>query len=87
MDKLKRVEKSWEEFINRTGKNIRPDTVQYQEMRKAFYGGYSGLLMFFLCEVSNLPEERGVQILEELRKEVTDFWDKEVKHFMKDNKE
>lgn len=74
MGKLDRVEKEWDDFISHVFKGSK-DSIQYKEMRKAFYAGYSRLLFYFFNEVSILPEDRGVEILEEIKNELLEFWD------------
>lgn len=70
----------WNEFIKfvHGEEELDPNSVQYREMRKAFYSGYARSLFYLMNEMSLLPEDRGVEILEELRKEVMIFWEEQV---------
>lgn len=51
---------------------------QEQETKRAFYGGFGSLLVLSNDYLSELEEEKAMEILDNLFKEVNDFFEEEA---------
>jgi|GEM_PF-5239535 len=74
------IDRLWTEFdqaVLQTA-DIKPDSRQHQEMKKAFYSGAMGLLMSLKVEVANRPEAEGVQILERMEQDIFAYFESQI---------
>lgn len=70
---MRRIETEWQEFISSVlnGKTI--TKIQYQEMRKCFFYGFTRLLRIMTEESRDLSEEQIDLAIEELMIEANEF--------------
>lgn len=52
--------------------------IQRSEMRKAFYAGAGQILELLKNKVSELPEEKGVEVMESMMQEISEYFIGEV---------
>lgn len=74
-DKIFTVEHQFQEYARRV--KISKDSVspiQWIETRRAFFGAYAQLLAVFRDDLSELSEDDGVEVLEKMWQEVSNFW-------------
>lgn len=48
------------------------------QVKQAFYGAFGQLLVLMREEIAALPERSGVRVLEDLTKQVADFWTEDL---------
>jgi hypothetical protein len=72
-DDMRTVEQEWDIYVKMVYPDrLTPNSDQYIELRRAFYAGNAS--MFGLMNhVSIYPEDRAVQALSKLRKEIVEF--------------
>ena len=65
----------YQDYLQRSGlteANLPP--VQNQEMKRAFMAGAAEILTRLRNEITDLPEEEGIEMLEGLWQELLKFW-------------
>lgn len=83
------LEDSWAGFAKMVLPGMKPGDIQYDEMRKAYYGGFYASFSLMLEVSYSLPEEQAATILsniaEHAEKEIRKFYEtpKEVLDFLK----
>lgn len=73
---LKSIEHEWQDFAAKVIPTIAPETIQYREMRNAFFAG-SFVVSVALEQIGanpNITEEHGINYLEGIREEVMTYF-------------
>ncbi len=52
-------------------------STQWTETRRAFYGAWGQMLFMLRDELSDLDDDDGIEVLEQMKTEVTRFWQTE----------
>ena len=73
--KARTIAEQWDEFekVIIIPNNIKLDSVQYRETRRAFYAGFHAALIIGLSFDNSISEEAGTAILEGLHEECRVF--------------
>lgn len=65
----------WRLYLRRVGlKESQLQEDQLREMKRTFYGACGQVLMVFVNDLSNLSDEKGVEMLDSMVKQVGEFW-------------
>ena len=70
-----KISNRWENFANQVLIGIDPLSVQYSEMRRAFYSGAMDMLYETANFSDNLTEDEVCEILEYNKKELNEFFE------------
>jgi hypothetical protein len=84
MSEIKTIEQRFRHYLKLVGlKPHKMSKVQYQELRRAFYGA-AGHMLVFMKEVGGIAtEDEMMKVMNKTEQEVMDFWSKEKnKHFL-----
>jgi Golgi nucleoside diphosphatase len=76
------IKNEWDEFYKRALTCLEPGSVQYLEMRKAFYTGFCACLLGLRDGMTDeVSEEQGVMVLQDLITEYDTFIRAEVERY------
>lgn len=69
------IEKQWENYLLRVKLDkLKMSSVQYDELKKAFFAGASAMLLLFRTEIPALPTDKAMIEMEKLWQEAAFFW-------------
>lgn len=69
------IENQFKLYLDRAGvtkEQLNP--IQYQEMRRAFYGSWGQCLLCLRDDVTKLSEKEGTKTLDKMLNEIENFW-------------
>jgi len=69
------IETQWQLYLKKVGlrEEILPED-QRVEMKRTFFGACGQMLFLMRDDISALPEDKGITILNEMKSEIGKFW-------------
>lgn len=77
------VAKQWKDCSERLIPEVPRESIQYGEMRKAFYAGFGQCLLVVQQEIGHeaRPDQEGAEAFQKLLEETLEFWSAEQKRY------
>jgi hypothetical protein len=70
------IESEFQQFMKTVAADVSTDSVQYKESRRVWFAATLRLLMHLTITVADLPEDEGIDILEDLTSQCNEFKEK-----------
>ena len=75
MDMIKLdIQELFDSYLESVGASYQKDSVPYREMRRAFYGAFGVFISIIGDNISELPIDQAIKLMDSMTDQVNAFW-------------